>query len=419
MSEEAAVGVVAHTSVALIDKTGLRFSSKRKHVHPPSASHAAASAPAVAQDEAHLCRTRMLDTWADAAGGTLALHNLDRVDCEAALLAADAAQEHLVVEQLATPMGTYPSAMLRVSDLLSAELRGDWRLSCQLPPRPAWIDMEPPEPPERHDLIADDEQRVREAREHGVPAPLEKYFVQRYMLFSRYDAGVALDEEGWYSVTPEVVAQHMAERCRCDLILDAFCGVGGNAIQFAFTCERVVAVDLDAARLRLARHNSRVYEVDDRIEWLQGDFFALAPGHMQCDVVFLSPPWGGPEYAKEASFDLVTMMGGLDGAAILRHALRLAPSVAYFLPRNADVAQVEALALEHGVPLEIERVSLNGHEKGLMAYFGFEEEEEEDGDDGDEAPLGYAGASDAASDMSADDEPPTALDLRGHSRSRR
>lgn len=44
--------------------------------------------------------------------------------------------------------------------------------------------------------------------------------------------------ESWFSVTPEKVAAHAAERCRCDLIVDGFCGVGGNAIQFAQTCER-------------------------------------------------------------------------------------------------------------------------------------------------------------------------------------
>jgi len=27
-------------------------------------------------------------------------------------------------------------------------------------------------------------------------------------------------------------------------------------------------------------------------------------------VVFLSPPWGGPEYAEAATFDMATMMGG-------------------------------------------------------------------------------------------------------------
>ena len=44
--------------------------------------------------------------------------------------------------------------------------------------------------------------------------------------------------EGWFSVTPEKIAAHIAERCQCDVIVDAFCGVGGNAIQFAFTCNK-------------------------------------------------------------------------------------------------------------------------------------------------------------------------------------
>lgn len=47
-----------------------------------------------------------------------------------------------------------------------------------------------------------------------------------------------MDETGWFSVTPESIACHIAERCQSDTILDAFCGVGGNAIQFAMTCER-------------------------------------------------------------------------------------------------------------------------------------------------------------------------------------
>ena len=53
-----------------------------------------------------------------------------------------------------------------------------------------------------------------------------------------YSSGCLLDEEGWYSVTPEAIATQIAERCRCGTIVDAFCGVGGNAIAFAQTCER-------------------------------------------------------------------------------------------------------------------------------------------------------------------------------------
>ena len=71
-----------------------------------------------------------------------------------------------------------------------------------------------------------------------MPIQMFKDFFQRERYFSLYSQGCLLDEEGWYSVTPEKMADHIAERCRCDCILDAFCGVGGNAIAFTKTCNR-------------------------------------------------------------------------------------------------------------------------------------------------------------------------------------
>ena len=60
---------------------------------------------------------------------------------------------------------------------------------------------------------------------------LEKYWKQRFRFFSKFDDGIQLDKESWFSVTPEAIASHIAERCQCDIIVDAFCGVGGNTIQ--------------------------------------------------------------------------------------------------------------------------------------------------------------------------------------------
>ena len=97
-----------------------------------------------------------------------------------------------------------------------------------------------------------------------------------------------------YSVTPEKIARHIAEVCKCGLVVDAFCGVGGNAIQFARTCDRVIAVDIDSEKIAMARNNARVYGVEDKIEFIVGDFFKVAP-RLIADAVFLSPPWGGPE----------------------------------------------------------------------------------------------------------------------------
>lgn len=43
-----------------------------------------------------------------------------------------------------------------------------------------------------------------------VPAELVKYWMQRYSLWARYDAGVRMDAEAWFSATPEIVAAHHA-----------------------------------------------------------------------------------------------------------------------------------------------------------------------------------------------------------------
>lgn len=73
-----------------------------------------------------------------------------------------------------------------------------------------------------------------ELRKEGVSPLVEKYWHQRYDLFWRYDEGVQLDEEGWFSVTPEEIAVRHAQRCAgVGVVIDGFAGVGGNAIQFA------------------------------------------------------------------------------------------------------------------------------------------------------------------------------------------
>lgn len=69
----------------------------------------------------------------------------------------------------------------------------------------------------------------------------------------------------------------------------------------------VIAIDIDPEKLRLARHNAEVYGVAERIDFLCGDFMALAAG-LRADVVFLSPPWGGPDYATAEIFDIQTMI---------------------------------------------------------------------------------------------------------------
>ncbi|XP_052031974.1 trimethylguanosine synthase isoform X2 [Apodemus sylvaticus] len=200
---------------------------------------------------------------------------------------------------------------------------------------------------------------------------LAKYWAQRYRLFSRFDDGVKLDKEGWFSVTPERIAEHIAGRVsqsfNCDIIVDAFCGVGGNTIQFALTGKRVIAIDIDPVKIDLARNNAEVYGIADKIEFICGDFLLLAPC-LKADVVFLSPPWGGPDYATAETFDIRTMMSP-DGFEIFRLSQKITNNIVYFLPKNADIDQVASLA-GLGGQVEIEQNFLNKKLKTITAYFG-------------------------------------------------
>jgi hypothetical protein len=81
-------------------------------------------------------------------------------------------------------------------------------------------------------------------------------FHQRHRYFSLYSSGCLLDREGWYSVTPEAIANRIAERCRSDVVLDAFCGVGANAIAFAHTCERGLYPPLPSSASSLPPNSS-------------------------------------------------------------------------------------------------------------------------------------------------------------------
>ncbi|KAG5543475.1 hypothetical protein RHGRI_016262 [Rhododendron griersonianum] len=268
---------------------------------------------------------------------------------------------------------------------------------------------------------------------------ISKYWCQRYLLFSRFDEGIKMDEEGWFSVTPESIAKHHALRCGAGIIVDCFTGVGGNAIQFAqrtadlvqtrvagvssvtgdgrraspltgrrparfaggwvlgsevssakeaampigallkpnteeelqnMRSKHVVAIDIDPNKIDYAQHNATIYGVEDRIDFIRGDSFLLAP-KLKADTVFLSPPWGGPDYVKVTTYDINTMLKPHDGHKLFDVARGIASKVVMFLPRNVDLNQLAELSLSANPPwlLEVEKNYLNGRLKAVTAYF--------------------------------------------------
>ncbi|KAJ3064914.1 Trimethylguanosine synthase, partial [Podochytrium sp. JEL0797] len=243
------------------------------------------------------------------------------------------------------------------SDAVPAGLNTEPLLST---PTQSLVSTHPPPKPYSVWIQSESKSPGLEWSERSIPKELKKYWRHRHSLFTLFDQGCKLDHEGWYSVTPEKVAQHVAGRCKGTTVVDAFCGAGGNSIQFALAGFKVISIDIDPVKLECAYHNAKLYGALDNIEFVLGDFMLLAPS-LKADAVFLSPPWGGPEYLNHDVFDIKTMMP-MDGEYLFNQAAKISPNIMYFMPRNSDSNQLIHLA-GPGNTCELEEVYLNDRAK--------------------------------------------------------
>lgn len=138
-----------------------------------------------------------------------------------------------------------------------------------------------------------------------------------------------MTDDAWFGVTHESVAlkiaTHLAQAAPQDkaVIVDPFCGVGGNTIALALSgrWKRVYAIEKDPATLTCAKHNADIYGVGDKITWFEGDCFeilGLSSGKedetplttlvKRHGVIFASPPWGG-EFPSPSPSTLLNRQG--------------------------------------------------------------------------------------------------------------
>ena len=127
----------------------------------------------------------------------------------------------------------------------------------------------------------------------------------------------------------------------CTVIVDACCGVGGNTIQFAMLFDKVIAIDLDAGRLEMARHNATIYGVADRIEFIHGDLFDVLNRRteMSPDLVFLSPPWVAPITSTKVSSVPRAHLLDNRGQELFNLARRVSKNLILF-PRQSNIYTV-------------------------------------------------------------------------------
>jgi trimethylguanosine synthase len=89
----------------------------------------------------------------------------------------------------------------------------------------------------------------------------------------------------------------------------------------------------------MTKHNAQIYNVNHKIEFILGDFFTLTE-RLIGDVVFLSPPWGGPSYIHNNIYDLNNIMSPKGGIRLLEKSKKISNNVAFYLPKNINTLQV-------------------------------------------------------------------------------
>ena len=93
------------------------------------------------------------------------------------------------------------------------------------------------------------------------------------------------------------------EKQKLPIITDATANIGGNTVSFhlyGFPC--VNAVEMDPLTCEILKHNLQVYKLPTNNVYCC-DYLSIYKNLTQ-DVVFLDPPWGGPDYKKAKSLDL-------------------------------------------------------------------------------------------------------------------
>ncbi|KAH8061177.1 RNA cap guanine-N2 methyltransferase [Aureococcus anophagefferens] len=192
--------------------------------------------------------------------------------------------------------------------------------------------------------------------------------------------GMLLDEVAVYSVTDARTADRITKLALklpgapFSEICDGCACVGGNVLSFARAlarapgATRVTGVELDATRFEFLKHNVETAGLDatclhgdiaaataaEEPAEVSGDLAAARAAVRRADLLFLDPPWGGPEVSARPMGSVSFDMSGVDLAALCarcnapgfrcKHVLLKLPN--YDTPLKAALKGVADVRLE-------------------------------------------------------------------------
>ncbi|KAG2779507.1 hypothetical protein PC129_g7085 [Phytophthora cactorum] len=116
------------------------------------------------------------------------------------------------------------------------------------------------------------------------------------------------------------------------VVTDGTACVGGNVLSFCDFFTHVNAIENDSTRVRMLRHNLQVLQKTNA-KCIHANYLDVML-ELEQDVVFLDPPWGGPEYKDLDKVDL--FLGGSPLHDICMRLQGSAKCIVLKVPSNFD-----------------------------------------------------------------------------------
>lgn len=159
---------------------------------------------------------------------------------------------------------------------------------------------------------------------------------------------IMLDDEALYSVTDQYTADRISKDIHKKFpevrsITDATACIGGNTYSFSKFFERVQAVELDTTRYNFLTWNMNILETIN-VSCYQGNMLELCHNIAQ-DMIFIDPPWGGPDYKSHTKINLY-----LSDIELAHACIKLKDVTKYIalkVPVNFDIESFEEKTKEY------------------------------------------------------------------------
>lgn len=134
----------------------------------------------------------------------------------------------------------------------------------------------------------------------------KKEFLFRFVDATLRDK-LQLDQEALYSTTDQLTADKITKDLlrvvpRGSVVTDATACIGGNTFSFAQAFKAVVAIEKDVRRAQMLRANMTLLGMRN-VSVVCGDAMDIIPTSHH-DLIFIDPPWGGPEYKQRVKVSL-------------------------------------------------------------------------------------------------------------------